>query len=386
MPVFRDHVSINVAKNLKAFVNFEAGVTRGEAPVFGKGDGRLRERVEHLERELERKDRDNARLRELFVKQDEGSDGGIAPERVVWSFGSGRTGSSWLNAMLRELEGHVNWGEPLVGKLFSDLYYGQTGSLNRDNKHFIMGDPVKEVWLKSIRSFVLDGINARFPELKDEGYLMVTDPNGSVGAPLIMEAMPESRMILLVRDPRDAVASSLASHQKNGRLYKKVGEEARSTWGADEDPDTFVEGRANFYAANVGSAKEAYATHPGPKTILRYEDLRSDTLPRLHASAVRGDKSPGGGKRPRPGRREARLGEYSRRPERRRRIQPQRGGLVMEGRPHAGTSADRGADNQAAARTVLSGLKRAVCRPLCAVRSQFFAPAHLKMPSRFSSS
>src|SRR3712207_6950789 len=47
-------------------------------------------------------------------------------------------------------------------------------------------------------------------------YLVVKEPNGSIGAPLLMEALPESRMILLVRDPRDVAASSIDARRKGG--------------------------------------------------------------------------------------------------------------------------------------------------------------------------
>ncbi len=87
---------------------------------------------------------------------------------------------------------------------------------------YILGDPYREAWIRSLRTFVLEGADARFPELGENGYLVVKEPNGSVGAPLLVEALPESRVILLVRDPRDVVASLLAA-QREG------------SWGAGED-------------------------------------------------------------------------------------------------------------------------------------------------------
>ena len=43
---------------------------------------------------------------------------GIKPESIVWIFGSGRTGSSWLAFMMGALPEHSRWTEPLVGYLF----------------------------------------------------------------------------------------------------------------------------------------------------------------------------------------------------------------------------------------------------------------------------
>src|SRR3712207_9028664 len=61
----------------------------------------------------------------------------------------------------------------------------------------------------SIRHFVLTGARYAFPNLGPDDLLVVKEPGGGVGAPFLMEALPESRMILLVRDPRDVVSSSL---------------------------------------------------------------------------------------------------------------------------------------------------------------------------------
>jgi hypothetical protein len=125
-----------------------------------------------------------------------------------------------------------------------------------------------------LRTFVLEGADARFPELGENGYLVVKEPNGSVGAPLLVEALPESRVILLVRDPRDVVASLLAA-QREGSWG--TGEDAL----ADTDPDEFVRQRARMYNASFGKAWEAYEAHGGRKAATRYEDLRYDALGEL---------------------------------------------------------------------------------------------------------
>lgn len=200
----------------------------------------------------------------------------IEAGNIAWVFGSERTGSTWLGRMMSEVPGHAWWNEPLIGNLFGE-FQARMGPYHEHDRadDFIFGASHRASWTRSVANFVLDEANARYPESR---FVVIKEPNGSIGAPLLSRAMPESRIVLLVRDPRDAVASSLASHQKSGWLYKKVGEKARSNWSADDDPDAFVEGRANFYAANVGSAMRAYDTHPGPKAILRYEDLRENTL------------------------------------------------------------------------------------------------------------
>ena len=96
-----------------------------------------------------------------------------------------------------------------------------------------------------------------------------------MGAPLLMEALPESRMIFLVRDPRDAVASALDSQREGSWTYRRV-ERKRST--AEEEPDTFVQARSEGYLRDIEHVKQAYRAHEGRKVLVRYEDLRVDTL------------------------------------------------------------------------------------------------------------
>jgi hypothetical protein len=47
---------------------------------------------------------------------------------------------------------------------------------------------------------------------------------------------------------------------------------------AESRPDAFVKGQARRYVRDVGNAKLAYDSHRGLKVLVRYEDLRADTL------------------------------------------------------------------------------------------------------------
>jgi hypothetical protein len=243
VPVFRYPTVSGVARRVRAVLGLEAGVTRAALP---DPTGTSAERA---------------------------SVGGIAPENMIWIFGTGRTGSTWLAAMMEEPEGHDVWFEPRVGTVFDPQRFQRHGG-----KHFILASQYKDVWLRSIRNFILDGANARFPEL-DGGYLAVKEPGGSVGAGLIMEALPESGMVLLIRDPRDVVASWLDATRKGGWQSRRRGEGGRRAESlAETKPNAFVRRHANAYLQHVGSARRAYEAHEGRKVVVRYEDLRADTL------------------------------------------------------------------------------------------------------------
>ena len=120
------------------------------------------------------------------------------------------------------------------------------------------------------------------------GYLVIKEPHGSIGAPLLMEALPESRMILLVRDPRDVVASWLDAVKQGGWQSERRREDGQKRDSlADRNPNAFVRRNADTYLRSVGNAKLAYEEHQGHKVLVRYEELRADTfntMRRLYAT------------------------------------------------------------------------------------------------------
>ncbi len=248
MPSFKRDIVVEVARGLRAYLKLDAGVTR---------------------REL-------AELRTRSAYDGSGTQaGGLDPGKIVWIFGSGRSGSTWLSTMMGDMSGQTLWGEPWVGTLFGNFYYEKDENRRR-NPQFIMGRH-RESWLGSIRTFLLNAAAATFPGLGPDDYLVIKEPNGSVGAPLMMEALPESRMILLTRDPRDVVASSLDARREGGWHHERNKNRQRK-----EPPKkgsvSFAQSRAKQYLQGMGNAKKAYDAHGGRKSLVRYEELNADTL------------------------------------------------------------------------------------------------------------
>ncbi len=219
-----------------------------------------------------------ARARAALAGEGSGTRSAVDPANMIWIFGSGRSGSTWLRAMMSELGAHRVWEEPMVGRLFGE-FYAKAPQENRRSADFIMGDVIRKGWVRSIRNFVLDGAGYSNPRIGREEYLVIKEPNGSVGAALLMEALPESRMVLLVRDPRDVVASVLDAASEGGWLYEsRNGGSSKRRAAAEKRPRAFAGERARVYRRGVQNAKLAYDAHDGPKVVIRYEDLVSDTL------------------------------------------------------------------------------------------------------------
>lgn len=271
MPVFKNRTVVETVRNITAFFNLEVGLTRGKVPAPHAWQEALS--IPEQGAETEAQDEVHG---ERSIEQPH-RESGVDPAHIIWIFGAGRTGSTWLANMMNEMPRTMFWNEPMVGNLFGNFRRkAQGGQLN--SRGFILGDPAKESWVPLVRDFILKSVNYRFPRLGPEGWLVIKEPNSSMGAPIIMEALPESSMVFLIRDPRDVVASALDGSREGGWLYSRKrgmsGEESL----ADEDPDTFARNRARQYLNNITGAREAFEAHLGNKTLVRYEELRTDTF------------------------------------------------------------------------------------------------------------
>ncbi len=224
--------------------------------------------------------RHRARLRSARLQGslDDGEQtSGINPANVVWIFCTARSGSTWLRSMLGDLVDGEVWEEPKVGRLFGEFYArAKPTQLGRTN--YVLGDPTREAWTKALRDFVLQTAWASHPTVTPERYLIVKEPGGAVGAPLLMAALPESRMVLLVRDPRDFAASVLDATRKGGWLQEGMDEWARRDLASEKDVQRYLKALSRQYVRQMSNGKKAFDDHEGRKIMVRYDDLRTNTL------------------------------------------------------------------------------------------------------------
>ena len=224
--------------------------------------------------------RHRVRLRAVRLRGGLGGDGrpvGVNPENVVWIFGSGRSGSTWLRSMLGELVDGEVWEEPKVGRLFGE-FYSRAKQTQLGRVNYVLGDPTREAWTGALRDFVLRTAWASHPSVTPERYLVVKEPGGAVGAPLLMDALPESLMVLLVRYPRDFAASALDATRRDGWIQEGMDEWAKRDLDSERAVLRYLKALSRQYMRQMGNGKKAFDAHEGCKILLKYDDLRADTL------------------------------------------------------------------------------------------------------------
>ena len=222
--------------------------------------------------------------------------------RIVWMWGSPRSGSTWL---LRQLAHPLVpdpeattifdvpapdapdavWARPFdvlpVDESFISNHLSPAfadprevdgvyvpGTINNylgKRPVYAYSDAYREVWAPEARRFALVRLFGFLARARDEGVPLTPDPllvikevNGSHAADLIMGLMPRSRLLFLVRDGRDVVDSLLHAYQPGGFLARHQGR-------AFETPEERAEGlrwAALLWSCNVDMTLRAIDAHP----------------------------------------------------------------------------------------------------------------------------
>ena len=236
-------------------------------------------------------------------------------EKLIWIYGSPRTGSTWLLEMLcdplhpdREeplgfsapggtrgvapalpvneflLSAHL---VPLQGRTVEIDGTLQPGTVNAryaNKSSYMFSDEYADVWRPEVRRLTLMRLAAVVERARGAGlvepgqtpFLVIKEVNGSHAADLVMSLFPRSRLIFLVRDGRDVIDSILDADGPGGWRAKRRG---RTEAGdRDEKRLALVRQNSRNWEARMNVCARAYDEHdPALRRRLRYEDLLGDT-------------------------------------------------------------------------------------------------------------
>jgi Sulfotransferase family len=230
--------------------------------------------------------------------------------KLVWMFGSPRTGSTWL----LELIAH-----PLILEARDPLGFGVPADLERpvdvipinesllpshlappqpedpparqrpwirtpaatfgNLSAYFFSSHFEDVWRPAVRDLAHRRFGAHLEraeaehEVTDDARIVIKEPNGSHAAPLILSLLPESRLIFLYRDGRDVVDSQLALSGPGGLTAAWRG----ITIETPEQRLELVREESLNWVARMEATERAYQERP-PELRFRlgYEDLLVD--------------------------------------------------------------------------------------------------------------
>jgi len=239
--------------------------------------------------------------------------------RIVWMWGSPRSGSTWL---LRQLayplspnpeattifdppDADGGWTRPLdvlpVDESFLSNHLAPAfadprevdgayvpGTINNylgERPVYAFSKAYREVWAPEARRFALVRLYGFLARARDAGVAFTADPllvikevNGSHAADLVMGLMPRARLLFLVRDGRDVVDSLLHAYQPGGFLARHQGR----AFATAEERAEGLRWAALLWSCNVDMTLRAIDAHPAELChTVRYEDLLADPAARI---------------------------------------------------------------------------------------------------------
>jgi hypothetical protein len=209
-------------------------------------------------------------------------------DRLVWIFGSSRSGSTWLLRMLADFDGVVPIDDPHLGHhlgVWRPIPLAWAAStepapelshlleVKAEEPGYFFNDRYRESWWEPLRELVRARFEAQAADALD-GFrgaptYVVKEP-GSHVAPLLAELFPRSKLIFLLRDGRDVVDSWLAAHQEGSWAIR-----GGAFPVAPEGRLPLIRWLASVWAFRTRAVLEAYdARAPRDRLMVRYERLR----------------------------------------------------------------------------------------------------------------
>ena len=203
---------------------------------------------------------------------------GFTEDRVIWLFGHPRSGTTWLARLLTDGFGLKMWNEPYLVQVLGFANRLQRNEPGRfDDETFWMSHPQEGNWTASLNLFLADVIARQGGPAACHAGLVIKEPNGSPFAPTLMKAMPEAKVIFMLRDPRDVIASLIDARKPGSWMDQRV--------TGDFDRGSIVNGSVRRFLRIGDVLDELAEIAPGRICEVRYEDLRADTTAEMQRIA-----------------------------------------------------------------------------------------------------
>jgi len=198
-------------------------------------------------------------------------------QNLVWIFSSHRSGSTWLSLQL------LSYKTKSINELHisSHLATPEEGITDRTIRRidqmknlpsYFFSNRYKGSWLYYLKKLILNRIFSEVNEVSKK--IIIKEPGGVTGASdVILQCLPKSKIIALIRDGRDVLDSFLDARQTNG-FMTRIGE----TPITSENRLQYIKSQSKVWVAYMEKLLETYNNHPkNLRYLVKYEDLLSNT-------------------------------------------------------------------------------------------------------------
>jgi len=198
---------------------------------------------------------------------------------IVWLFGGPRSGTSWLALQLLSFqtnsidELHIEEHLSMPAMEYKDRFVRRIDNPQKSPNYFF-SEKYKDTWMHFLKKLILNRIYAQTKDLSRKTIIKEVCSFGSTD--ILSDCLSNSKIIILLRDGRDVIDS----------LYDARGEEGFMTKNLDLKPilnkHEFLKEKSQKWVIRTENFLKAFENHAeGLRYMIRYEDLRKDTLTEL---------------------------------------------------------------------------------------------------------
>lgn len=208
--------------------------------------------------------------------------------KITWLAAPPRSGTTWLGTRLLNHEDNIIWHEPWIGlhlgllrgalmpaKDFDQKNYkfDRILDMNSSNDQYFFSDQHKNNWLPFLRKLILARTYSQTQTISKN--IIIKDPVGSNGMDIILECLPQSKILFLVRDGRDAIDSRMDMHKPNSWANLRP-------LSTKRDRTDAIRYYSQLWTVNMDNIKKAFDSHPeNLRYMIKYEDLKKNTFDEL---------------------------------------------------------------------------------------------------------
>jgi len=200
----------------------------------------------------------------------------VLEKNLVWIFSDRRSGSTWLGHELLSYETRY-MDEPNIGYHLGMVQAFSGGTLKiidaeKPRPDYFFSEAFQKTWKLFLKKLILNRIHSQFNDLTHK--IIIKEPTGSMGADVIADCLPESKIIIQLRDGRDVMDSKMNALKADGWEVKR----GHAVLTEDKRME-FIQTRGRYWVKLMEVLMSTYKNHKEKLRIMvKYEDLLNNTF------------------------------------------------------------------------------------------------------------